>query len=193
MKYISGILSIALLLIMTNSSYAQSKRYDSTLKMGRVGFRVVCNNKNDDQNELSIRLIGFDHSSRDPDFYIKGRVQKSEIDDLNNDGFPDLVVYLSTGQNGIYGAVYAFASEQNKSVIPFALPDVMLDGKLNPGYKGHDEFSLMEGSLMQKFPLYKPGDEQDKPTGGSRVILYQMVKSENGGYKFKMIQSYDVK
>jgi hypothetical protein len=193
MKYISVSLWLALLFTITNSGDAQSKRYDSTLKMGRVGFRVICNNKNDDQNELEIRLIGFDHSSRDPDFYVKGRVVKADIDDLNNDGFPELLIYISTGQNGIYRAVYAFSSEQNKSVIPFILPDIMLDGKLNPGYKGHDEFYLMEGSLMQKFPLYNPGDDKDKPTGGSRVIQYQMVKGDNGGFKFKVVRSYDVK
>jgi len=176
---------------MTNAQ-TQYKRFDSTFKMGRTGYRIVCNNKNE-ENTLSVKLIGFENTARDQNYAIKGRVIKGEIDDLNSDGFPDLVLYMATGPDGIYGQVFGFASEQNKSIIPFALPDVMLDGKLNQGYKGHDEFQLLEGVLMQKFPIYKPDDEKDKPTGGSRVIMYQMVATEGGGFKFKMTKSYELK
>jgi len=69
-------------------------------------------------------------------------------------------------------------------------------GKINTGYKGHDQFILMEGNLLQKFPIYKPGDDKDKPTGGTRVVLYQLTKTDSGGdngpnYKFNLVRTYD--
>jgi hypothetical protein len=67
----------------------------------------------------------------------------------------------------------------------------MLDGKINTGYKGHDQFSLMESYLMQKFPIYKTGDEKDKPTGGTRTILWQLGRGEEGKFKFNKVRVYD--
>ena len=193
MKYYLLRLIFFVLMVATGSCYAQFKRVDSTVKIGKAGYRVICNNKNADKNELNVKPVGFDNTAREMAFFVKGRVKRIEIEDLNNDGFPDLLVYLYTGENGIFGTVYAFMSEENKSCLPVPLPDVMLDGKLKDGYKGHDEFSLLEGSLMQQFPLYKEGDEPDKPTGGRRVIQYRVVKGDGGGYKFKVMRSYETK
>ncbi len=67
----------------------------------------------------------------------------------------------------------------------------MLDGKVNTGYKGHDQFSRMGSYLQQKFPIYKAGDDKDKPTGGTRVLLYQLVRKEEGGFKFNRVRFYD--
>ena len=192
MKY-PFIFSISVILFAAAANVnAQFKRIDSTLKMGKVGYKVLCNNKSTEQNELSIKPVGFDKDARELAFYIKGHVAKTEIDDLNNDGFPDLVVYIFSGANAEYGTVYAFASDQNKSYVPFPLPDVMLDGKLKEGYKGHDEFTLLEGKLIQQFPLYKPDDNKDKPTGGKRVVMYTVVAS-GGGFQFKVQRTYDIK
>lgn len=172
---------------------AQFKRIDSTLKLGKAGYRVTCNNKNKDQNEVRIKPIGFDNAAREMNFYIKGGITKAEIDDLNNDGFPDLILYVYSGANAEYGTVFAFASQDNKSYVPFVLPDAMLDGKLKDGYLGHDEFTLLEGKLMREFPLYKPGDDKDKPTGGKRFVQYSVSPSGNGGFEFKVARTYDIK
>ncbi len=168
-------------------------KIDTTLKTGKVGYRVDCKNKSVDQNQLTIRPVGFASDAREMSFGIRGRVSKAEIDDLNNDGFPDLILYIYSDSNAVFGTVYAFLSEANKSITPCVLPDVMLDGKINTGYKGHDQFSLMESYLLQKFPIYKPGDDKDKPTGGTRSLLYQLVRGEEGKFKFSIVRSYDTK
>jgi hypothetical protein len=193
MKCILISLVSALILFATSESYGQFARFDSTLKMGRVGYRVMCNNKSADKNELSVRPIGFESTAREMKFYIKGQVAKAEIDDLNNNGFPDLLVYIYSGLHGEYGNVFAFISVENKSFTPTAMPDATMNGKISDGYKGHDIFSLMEGTLMQKFPIYKAGDSTDRPTGGNRMVQYNLVGSDNGGYQFKMIRFYDLK
>jgi hypothetical protein len=187
-------LSLAAILLLHNIPiHAQDLKFDTLLKIGKVGYRVYCKNKSDDENWLEVKLIGFENKAREPNFFIRGRVTKAEIDDLNNDGYPDLILYIYSGAGGVFGMAIAFISDQNKSIIPVALPDVMANGKLSQGYKGHDEFSLLEGSLLQKFPLFKPGDDMDKPTGGKRVIQYQLVSAGEGKYIFKVLQSYDAK
>jgi len=69
----------------------------------------------------------------------------------------------------------------------------MMDGKMNVGYKGHDEFTLLEGAILRRFPLYNPGDDKDKPTGGKRVIQYKIAPAGNGSFKFSILRSYDTK
>lgn len=169
-------------------------KIDTTVKVGKVGYHVICKNKKVEENELDIRPIGFDNSqARDMTIMVRGRVMKAEIDDLNGDGYPDLVLYACMDSAATFGTVYAFISKANKSIIGCMLPDPMMDGKINAGYKGHDQFSLMEGYLLEKFPIYKPGDDKDQPTGGTRVVLYQLVPDEGERFKFQKVRNYDTK
>ena len=195
MKYPLILLFAGLLCFAATDAQVSFNKIDSTLKIGRVGYRVECRNKSTEVNQLSVRPVGFDGSARELNFPLRGRVLKAEIDDLNSDGYPDLVLYIYSDSAGIFGTVYAFLSEANKSITGCVLPDPMMNGKINSGYKGHDQFILMEGNLLQKFPIYKPGDDKDKPTGGTRVVLYQLGKTDNGDngatYKFNLVRTYD--
>ena len=191
MKYIFILSFSGLLFFGAANAQVSVGKIDSTLKIGKAGYRVDCRIKNVDQNQVTIRPVGFENGASPMSFIIKGRVAKAEIDDLNSDGFPDLVLYIYSDSNAVFGTVYAFLSEANKSITPCALPDIMLDGKVNTGYKGHDQFSRMGSYLQQKFPIYKAGDDKDKPTGGTRVLLYQLVRKEEGGFKFNRVRFYD--
>jgi hypothetical protein len=190
MKMLSVAVLIGLLAGVPAKAQIVFSKIDTTVKIGKVGYRVECKNKRVDENQVDIRPIGFDNSARELPFMLRGRVAKAEIDDLNGDGFPDLVIYIYTDSAAIFGTVDAFISKANKSIVGCPLPDAMMDGKINQGYKGHDQFSLMEGYLMDKFPIYKAGDEKDKPSGGMRVVLYQLVP-DGERYKFQKVRNYD--
>jgi hypothetical protein len=113
---------------------------------------------------------------------------------LNADGYPDLVVYINLNDSLQSKTIYVFASDASKSIIPLALPDVQLDGKLREGYRGHNQVMMLEGTLILKFPIYKPGDSNDKPTGGFRTVLYKMVRAgEMEVFKFIVQHTYDTK
>ena len=195
MKHPLFLLFAVLLFVAKTDAQVSFNKIDSTLKIGKVGYRVECRNKNVDVNELSVRPVGFDGGAREVNFPLHGRLLKAEIDDLNSDSYPDLVLYIYTDSAAIYGTVYVFLSEANKSITGCVLPDPMMNGKINSGYKGHDQFILMEGNLLQKFPIYKPGDDKNTPTGGMRVVLYQLAKTDNGDngatYHFNLVRSYD--
>jgi hypothetical protein len=168
-------------------------KIDSTLKIGKAGYRVDCRNKSVTQNPLSVKPVGFESGARDVSFTLKGRVASAQVDDLNRDGYPDLVLFIYSDSNASSGTVYGFISEANKEIIPCVLPDASMNPKISTGYKGHDQFTLMEGTLLQRFPIYNKDDNKDKPTGGNRVVLYQLAKGERGSYKFNLIKSYDTK
>lgn len=165
-------------------------KIDTTMTVGKTGYRVNCRNKEIKENQMAIRPIGFESpANQNMNFPVRGRISKALVDDLNGDGVADLILFIYTDSAAIHGTVLAFISDGTKSIVPAGLPDLQLDGKLNSGYKGHDQFSMLEGTLLQKFPVYKPEDK-DVPTGGNRVVQYQLSKVENG-YKFAVMRSFD--
>lgn len=180
---------LGLLFFDTANAQLSFGKIDSTLKIGNAGYRVTCRNKSATENQLIITPIGFQGAQK-INYTLNGRLAQAEIDDLNSDGFPDLVLFIYTDSNAVFGTVFAFLSEANKSIAPCILPDIRMDGKINTGYKGHDQFSVMASYLQQKFPIYKAGDK-DAPTGGTRVILYQLVRDDEGKFKFDKVRFYD--
>src|SRR5579862_2861672 len=178
------LIAVSFLILSSPDATAQVKRIDSTLKIGKVGYRIICSNKDPVQNELEIRPVGFEQDAHPTRVYIKGRIIRAEIDDLNDDGFPDLMFYTYTvnPEREWFGNAYAIVSLSNKSFAIAGIPDVLLDAKYKDGYRGHDEFSLLEGKLMRKFPIYKPEDKE-VASGGKRIMQYQLTGTEDTGFK----------
>lgn len=173
--------------------HAQFKRIDTTLTIGSVGYRVRCTNSNPEKNDVSLKLIGFDKEAKGTTFLLAGQIAYAMIEDLNNDNYPDLLLVSYSGPHFQYGITYVLSSKENKSLLFFGSKDIMMDGKLSPGYRGHDQFSLFNGSLIQKFPIYNSADTDENPTGGTRVVQYQMAMSESGKAYFKVLRTYDQK
>ena len=193
MKNKSPLLLLLFLFLAAATCLAQNKKIDTTVRIGRVGYKVYSNNKSADKNVLTITPDGFERGegggAREMSFYAGGLVTKAEIDDLNNDGFPDLLVYVYTGHKG---TAIIVTSKENKSCAPVFFPNILDDPKLRAGYRGFDEFSMLEGSLMRKFPIYNTADTDSLATGGKRIIQYKMINFE-GGSKLKVERSYEIK
>lgn len=45
---------------------------------------------------------------------------------------------------------------------------------------GHDEFQVVENSLVRRFPIYKDGDSNAKPSGKMRQLQYKLKAGEAG-------------
>ena len=171
-----------------------ARKIDTSMKVGKAGYRLSCNNKNPDRNTVTITPVGFDKDTREFSFEIKGRVTKAEVDDINRDGFPDLVFYVFTiGLDSLpKGNVIGISSEANQSVAPISFPDIYDDPKLRVGYKGNDEFFLMEGYLVRRFPIAVAAGATTPAQGVLyRQIQYMVVPGERGGAKFKPMRSYE--
>lgn len=169
-----------------------ARKYDSTMKIGKAGYKVVCNNRNADKNTINISPIGFDNSVRDFSFEIMGRVRRAEVDDVNRDNFPDLVLYVYNGDTLNKGTVICISSDGNNNVLPITFPDILDDPKLRDGYKGNDEYLLMEGILTRRFPLFAADSTGvSVPTGKTRQVMYRVIPGEKGGQKFTVMRTYD--
>jgi hypothetical protein len=170
-----------------------ARRFDTTMKVGKIGYRVSCTNKNPDKNNISISPIGFEKDVREFSFEIKGRIGIAEVDDMNRDGVADLVLYVFNNDSIPKGSVIGIASEKNENIKPITFPDIFNDPKLRMGYKGNDVYFLMEGYLVRRFPVYPTEGGPPQPASGTlmRQIQYQVIPEEHGGYKFKSLRSYD--
>ena len=82
------ILLVLAFVFMGSVMYGQAKRFDTSMKIGKSGYKIYCSNKNAEKNSVTISPIGFENTAREITIEIKGRVNKAEVDDLNNDGFP---------------------------------------------------------------------------------------------------------
>lgn len=187
---------LLLSLLIVTTATAQYKRIDTTMKYTTSGYRVYTNNKSAEKNTITISLVGFDSKAqRDASFEIKGVVKGAAVDDFNNDGFPDLVIYMYTGKDAAIGNVIAIGSEKNESIRPIIFPDILDDAKLRVGYKGQDRFQLIEGTLMRSFPLFDTSDSTGvlKPLNIVRNIQYRVINGENGVLKFKAVRTYETK
>src|SRR5690242_9088910 len=82
---------------------AQDRKVDTTAGFGGFKYRVTCSNKSPDQNDVFVSPKGFDKDVRDITLTIRGALHKIIVDDLNEDGFPDLVLCIYNGPNAELG------------------------------------------------------------------------------------------
>lgn len=109
-----------------------------------------------------------------------GTVTNVEVNDLDADGYPEVFIYVSSAGSGSYGSLIAYASNRNQSLSRIYLPPIEEDPAIAAGYMGHDQFAVGEGSLLRRFPVYRSGDVNAKPSGGIRQIQYKLEVDEDG-------------
>ena len=167
---------------------AQAQKLDTSAFLGNAGYRVICNNKKEDVNEVTISPKKFKKSIRDVSFSVRGKLAKIFVDDLNDDGFPDLLLCIYSGPKFEKGTILGIYSTE-ESILPAFFPDIFDDPKLRDGYKGLDEYSIVVGTLLRSFPIYLATDT-DVPTGGTRVVQYKIVPDAEKRMAFKVLRTY---
>jgi len=185
------LLLFSIMMASVTTVYSQARKIDTIMKLGNIGFKLVTNNKNEDKNYVTISPIGFGSGARDVSFEVKGRIRKAEVDDLNNDFYPDMVIYVYTNDPNDKGTVVGISSIKNESLTGIGFPDIVDDPKLRVGYKGFDTFMLMEGTLMRRFPVYTADSVGAQRTGMYRQIQYKVMPGERGMLNFKPVRSYE--
>lgn len=151
--------------------------YTKTMELQGIGFSVSSVAKKN-KKVLEILPYGLEIDNSAITLAHEGSIVEVEVEDLNSDGFPELLVYLSSDGSGSYGEVIGYSVNNGKSISPVYMPPITQDQKLSKGYMGHDEFSIIETSLVRRFPIYKDGDNNANPTGGIRQIEYKLEDGE---------------
>ena len=151
--------------------------FQKTLQFKAISFDV--NTKGSGSlRQLVIQPKGFEETNKSFEIEIEGKVTDAQVEDLNSDGFPELLIFTQSAGSGSQGNVVAFSANGVKSMSRVYFPPVSEDTKLKKGYMGHDSFSIKGSALIQEFPIYKEGDPNSNPTGGIRRIQYKLVNGE---------------
>jgi len=145
------------------------------------GFSFVVEATNEGSiNQLKITPTGLTEDNKPAASEIEGTVSGAEIGDLDGNGFPEVYVYVTSAGSGSYGSLVAYAVNNGKSMTSIYLPPVTDNAKANKGYMGHDEFAVVEGTFVQRFPIYKEGDTNADPSGKTRQLQYKLKSGEAG-------------
>ena len=161
---------------------AVSKRevpLDRTIELSGIRFRVTSSNDSS-INMLTIVPSGLEIDNSTITRKIDGTVTGAEVADLNADGSPEIYVYVASAGSGSYGSLVAYAANRRKSMSEIHLPPIAENKTASKGYMGHDEFAVVERTLVRRFPVYRGGDTNAGPTGGMRQLQYRLVPGEAG-------------
>lgn len=153
--------------------------FDKVLEQSRYSFHLKSANDSS-LNKLTINVQGGKIKSALEELETDGIIYGAEIDDLDNNGFPEIYIYVSSAGSGSYGSLIAYAVNNGKSISSIYLPPLGSVPKGSIGYMGHDEFAVVETTLVRRFPIYADGDTNANPSGKTRQIDYKLKKGEAG-------------
>lgn len=105
-------------------------------------------------------------------------IVNAEVEDLNSDGYPELLIYTRSSGGDKKGDVIGLSVNKGKSMSMITLPDIAADAAASSGYKGADEFAIVETKLQRRFFVYDGSQHSRR-----RFVVYKMVKGE-AGYQF---------
>jgi hypothetical protein len=144
--------------------------FHKVLKLQGIGFNIASTGK-DGKNALSISTFGLEERDFNETFNIDGElVMDAEVEDLNSDGSPELLIFTQTTTEDKIGNVYAFSVNNRKSMSQVYFQPTTENSKINQGYRGNDQFSVVETFLGQRFPIYKDQDSGAVATGMTRQV-----------------------
>ena len=149
-----------------------------TIQMDKTGYfksltyNDIIYNIEEKEGLLSVHPIGLDFEYSDV-YPVHGEIINVEIDDLNNDMFPEILVYTTSGTDK-RGDVFGFSVNNEKSISKITVAKTSELKEANSGYYGHDEYAMVEGTFIQRFPIY----ENNQSTGKTRQIQYKLEDTE---------------
>jgi len=153
--------------------------YDETLEYDGISFHVVATGDGS-IGSVTITPSGLEADNSPITRETDGKVVLAEVGDLNVDNSPEVYVYTQSAGSGSYGGLIAYAANNRKSLSEIYLPPVAENPEASKGYMGHDEFRVVENTLVQRFPVYEEGDTNAVPTGGTRQLQYKLEPGEAG-------------
>ena len=170
-----------------HSTSVSSQAFDKKFSLQGITFQVSSANEGS-LNTLTIKPSGLELNNSVITREIDGTVTGAEIADINSDGSPEIYVYINSVGSGAYGDVIAYSANNKKSLSDIYLAPLSDDKVNSKGYMGHDEFAIIENSLARRFPIYKKGDSNSQPTGGTRQLQYKLVAGE-ASWQLKLVNS----
>ena len=151
--------------------------FQKMLNFQNIGFDISTTGKGSLQ-QLTINPYGLEIDNSAIQLEIDGAVVNAEIEDLNADGFPEVLIYTVSAGSGSYGNVIGYSVNNGKSISQIYFPPISENPEASKGYMGHDKFAIVETTLVQRFTIYNEVDTNANPTGNMRQIQYKLKDGE---------------
>lgn len=145
--------------------------FSKSLELQGIDFKVEAN-----AGSLTITPSGLETVNEPVSSAIEGKVYGAEVADLDADGSPEVYVFLKSGDDS-HGGLVGYSTNKRKSMSRISVPAVADDPVNSKGYRGHDEFAVLENRIGQRFPII--GDD-GMPTGNFRQLQYKLAPGEAG-------------
>jgi hypothetical protein len=148
--------------------------FDQKGELQDITFQVFSPNSRSG-NTLTVTPAGLEEDNRPIEMDVSGIITRIEVADINVDGSPELYVY---GFDGKSQTLFAWSANNKKSLSQITLPD--LDAAQSKGYRGGDEYAVVEGILGRRFPIYPDDQPESKPSAKTRQLQYKLHAGEAG-------------
>lgn len=155
-----------------------AKPFSKTVSLYGVTFTVKSPNRTS-RNTVTITTRGLTRNLNVTKPF-EGTVVDAAIGDSNLDQSPEFFVWGRSGGSGSYGILIGYGANNKKSATEIYVPEMDPNSDSAKGYMGHDEFDMVENTLVRRFPIYQPGDSNAKATGGTRQLQYKVAAGEAG-------------
>ena len=152
----------------------QNVPFEETLKDGNISFTV--SSPNVDINTLVIFSKGLEVRNDTFQIEIEGIVNKAEIADINQDGYPEVYVFTQQKEAEEKGNVYVFTSYRNRSYGQAFLREQPRANNLNAEAITTDKYDLENGQLVRKIGSSSEGDQVNN--NQRQTIIYTLKAGE---------------
>ncbi len=150
--------------------------FTKTLNWQSMGYRVTSIIEKG-YLQLLIEPFGFENNDIIK-VQLDGSIENAEIEDLDFDDYPEVLVYVSPSKNSTIHKVIGFSPNNGKSFSQITFPVVSDNPKLKIGYNGFDEYAIVENTFVQKFKLFEMKGNTPYETGKIRQIEYKLESGE---------------
>jgi hypothetical protein len=159
----------------TSAVLAEKKQASNAFKqefiLHGISFKVTSQ-----CNKLRIAPSGLKIDNSPIERDIDGTITGADIGGINIDRSPEIYVYIKDAKGDV--TLLAYSANKKKSLSKIYLPPFIDNPKLSKGYRGHNDVAMVEDVIVQRFPIYKDTDRNDKPTGGTRQLQYKLTQGE---------------
>lgn len=143
----------------------EAPSYSQIFTMNDITFEV-----SHTDSILTVTPSGLESTNTPLSVTTAGKVTHAETEDLDSDGWPEVIVYTRETDDSKKGHAYGFTTLNGKSLGLIYLAPMENDPELMSGYVGGDDFALVETSLVRRFVLND---------GTTRQIQYSLKNGEN--------------
>ena len=127
--------------------------FAQVLELQGVTFSVVSPNAAS-SNTVTVSTTGLEIDNSAWSQEVDGIVTGAEVADLNVDGSPEVYVYVRSAAADEKGSVVAYVANNRKSLSSAVMAPLSDNPGAEKGYRGQDEFAVLEGVLGRRFPIH---------------------------------------